>query len=153
MERARILLADDQTETVALLRLQLESDHDVVAAVGNGPAAIEAAKSLHPDVFLTNVEVSVLNGIATTREIRKFLPDCRIIFYGSCGDSETMAAAFAAGASGYLINGTADSLLSSIRLVVQHIWSGEQHITQHVTIDLPVMDPAGSNRVAQHGTC
>lgn len=147
--RVRILLADDQAQTVAMLRLRLEAEYDIVGAVENGLTAIEAARSLRPDVFLTNVEMPILNGIAAAREIHEFLPDCRVIFYSSCGDPDTMAAAFAAGASGYLINDTARSLLSSIRAVVQHIWRREPYLIS----DFPLPDSPRGQTLAQYGAC
>lgn len=128
MKRLRILLADDQAQILTMLQALLEPEHQVVGTAADGRTAIEAARVLHPDIMLTDVDMPVMNGIEAAREIHKDLPGCRVIFYSSHGEPETMAAAFAAGASGYLIKGSAHSLLASIRSVVRHVWSHDEDV-------------------------
>jgi len=128
MRRLRILLADDQAQILAMLQALLEPEYQVVGTAADGPTAIEAARVLRPDIMLTDVDMPIMNGIEAAREIHKALPECRVIFYSSHGEPETMAAAFAAGASGYLIKGSAHSLLSSIRSVVQHVWCADEDV-------------------------
>jgi DNA-binding NarL/FixJ family response regulator len=52
-----------------------------------------------------------------------------VIVHSSHSEPEIMAAAFEAGASGYLIKGSSQSLVSSIRTVVRHVWKGETSLT------------------------
>lgn len=126
MKRLRILLADDHPQILALLQTLLEPDYTVVGTVEDGQSLIAAAQALRPDVVLTDVDMPVLNGIDAVRELHKLLPDCRVIFHSSHGEPEIMAAAFEAGASGYLIKGSSQSLVSSIRTVVRHVWKSQE---------------------------
>ena len=123
MKRLRIVLADDHPQILSLLQTLLEPEYDVVGTAEDGQSLIAAAQALRPDLVLTDVEMPVLNGIDAVRELHKALPDCRVIFHSSHAESEVMAAAFQAGASGYLIKGSSQSLVSSIRTVVRHVWN------------------------------
>jgi len=132
MKRLRILLADDHPQILTLLQTLLEPDYNVVGTVEDGQSLIAAAQALRPDLVLTDVDMPILNGIDAVRELHKLLPDCRVIFHSSHHEPEIMAAAFQAGASGYLIKGSAQSLISSIRTVVRHVWRGQEPVGGHV---------------------
>jgi DNA-binding NarL/FixJ family response regulator len=121
----RILLADDQPQILSLLHVLLEPDYQVVGTAEDGQSLIAAAQALRPDIILTDVDLPVLNGIEAARELHEALPGCRIIFHSGHNEPEVMAAAFSAGASGYLIKGSSESLLSSIRTVIRHVWMNE----------------------------
>jgi len=133
MRRLRILLADHQPQILALLQALLEPDYKVVGTAEDGQSLIAAAQALRPDVILTDVDMPALNGIEAARELHQALPRCRIIFHSAHNEPEVMAAAFAAGASGYLIKGSSQSLLSSIRTVVRHVSMNEQELVQSRT--------------------
>jgi DNA-binding NarL/FixJ family response regulator len=140
MKRLRIVLADDHPQILALLQTLLEPDYKVVGTAEDGQSLIAAAQALQPDVILTDVDMPILNGIDAVRELRKLLPECRVIFHSSHCEPEIMAAAFEAGASGYLIKGSSQSLVSSIRTVIRHVWKNQV---------LPGSDPmAGYRRPA-----
>lgn len=125
MNRLRILLCDDQAEILSLLQTLLEPDYRVVGTAEDGQSLVAAAQALRPDIVLTDIDLPVLDGIAATRELHEMLPDCRVIFHSSHSEPEIMAAAFAAGASGYLIKGSSQSLLSAIRTILRHLWDEE----------------------------
>lgn len=66
----RVLVAEDES----LIRLDLvemlrELGYDVVAAVGDGAAAVEMAASLHPDVCFLDVAMPVRDGLSAAEEI------------------------------------------------------------------------------------
>jgi len=68
--RARILVAEDE----AIIRLDLvetlrEAGYDVVAAVGDGAAAVERATALRPDLVILDVAMPVLDGLAAAEQI------------------------------------------------------------------------------------
>jgi DNA-binding NarL/FixJ family response regulator len=120
MERLRIVLADCHQEILELLKALLEPDFEVVGVVEDGQSLITAAQALRPDIVLTDVDIPILNGIEATRRLHKMLPECRVIFHSSHREPKVMDAAFAAGASGYLIKGSSQSVISSIRVAVRH---------------------------------
>lgn len=121
MKRLRIVLADDHPRIVTLLKALLEPEYRVVGTAADGQSLLTAATALRPDIVLTDVDMPVVNGIDAVRRVHEQVPGCRVIFYTSRTEPEIMAAAFAAGASGYLIKGSSQSLVTSIRAVVRHV--------------------------------
>ena len=128
MKRLRILLCDDESQMLSLLQSVLEPEYAVVGTAEDGQALIAAAQALRPDLVLTDIEMPRMDGIEVVQELRKTLPDCRVIFHTSHDEPEVMAAAFSAGAAGYLIKGSAESLVSAIRTVVRHAWDRDEEL-------------------------
>jgi DNA-binding NarL/FixJ family response regulator len=103
MAIARILLADDHTEMRKRVHEHLIAEFEVVAAVGNGQAALEAAQQLGPDVAILDILMPILDGIETARRLLEADPNIKIIFLTSIsGDEETIRAARETGARGYV---------------------------------------------------
>ena len=102
MTRARILIAEDhelmRDKVVRLLR----RDFEVVAAVTNGEALLEAAARLNPDVCVLDISMPVLNGIETTNHLKKISSPAKVIFLTIHNDSDSVGAAFKSGAEGYV---------------------------------------------------
>ncbi len=116
MRRHRILLADHQSQVLYLLRILPSDDYDVAGAVHEGPDLIAAARALKPDIVVMDIDALRLRTIGIVRQLRKVVPDCRVILKSS-RNSDFMAEAYAAGASGYLVKGDSFSLLSAIEAV------------------------------------
>ena len=60
-------LADDHEEFLAVVRRLLEPEFEVVEAVRDGRAAVEAAARLEPDLLVLDVSMPVMDGIAAAR--------------------------------------------------------------------------------------
>jgi DNA-binding NarL/FixJ family response regulator len=121
MIRPRVILADDHTLLLDAFRKLLMDDCEVVAAVSDGRALLEATATLRPDVVVVDIAMPLLNGIDAARQIKQTLPDTRIIFLTMNEDPDLAAEAFRAGASGYLLKRSAASeLQTAIREVVMH---------------------------------
>ena len=66
----RILVVEDQADLRGILRdLLTGSGYDVVEAT-NGQEGVAKAKSERPDLILMDIQLPVLNGYDTTREIK-----------------------------------------------------------------------------------
>ena len=122
MNRLRILLADDDSGILGILQILLARDYRVVGIARDGQSLLDVAQVLRPDLVLTDVDMPVLNGIEAIRQLHKVLPSCCVVCYSAHGEPEVVAAAFEAGAADYLIKGTPQSVLSTIRSVVQRRW-------------------------------
>jgi DNA-binding NarL/FixJ family response regulator len=73
--RSRILIADDHTLVAELYRKLLETEFNVVGAVGDGHALVGAADEWKPDVAVVDVAVPSLNGPdAGSRQSRCYPP-------------------------------------------------------------------------------
>lgn len=104
----KILLCDDQAvirDGLEML-LTLEKDFQVVASAQDGAEALELAQKHKPDLILMDLKMPIMNGIEATREIRKKLPNVKILVLTTYDDDEWLFDAIRAGASGYLLKDT-----------------------------------------------
>ena len=102
MTRARILVAEDHE----LMRNQvvrlLMRDFDVVEAVANGKALLEAVDRLKPDVCVLDISMPKLNGIETVTQLKQSNSSPKVIFLTIHNDADFVGAAFKSGAQGYV---------------------------------------------------
>jgi two-component system, NarL family, response regulator NreC len=120
VRKIRVLLADDHTLVRQGLRRILEGDPhiEIVAEVGDGRAAVEAAHSLTPTVAILDISLPRLNGIDATRQICKSLPDTRVLILSMHADDAYIRQSLKAGAKGYLLKDADDQdLLKAIAAV------------------------------------
>jgi DNA-binding NarL/FixJ family response regulator len=79
----RIVIADDSVLLREGLQLLLtEAGHDVVAAVGDGPALVEAGLSHRPDLCVVDVRMPPSHtdeGLRAVVEMRREWPDARVM--------------------------------------------------------------------------
>jgi CheY-like chemotaxis protein len=77
--KLKILIADDEQLVALTLTEILEEDGFEVLMVHDGTAAVQAARTMQPDLVLTDVMMPKMNGIEAAKSIKSFLPKCRII--------------------------------------------------------------------------
>ena len=80
MNRPKVLLADDHIIVSEGLRTLLEDDFEVVAAVTDGMALVDAAKRLRPDVIVADISMPILNGIDAVRQLRREGELTKVVF-------------------------------------------------------------------------
>jgi DNA-binding NarL/FixJ family response regulator len=115
MKRARILLADDHTLILEGFRTILQPYHEIVGAVTDGRALLNAALSLKPDLIVLDVTMPLLNGIDAARQIRKALPGVKFVFVTMHINPAYLRAALEVGASGYVLKSSArEEILQAI---------------------------------------
>ena len=104
MAEIRILVVDDFNQWRTTLRSILEGIDGCrfVGEAGDAFEAVKKASTLHPDIVLLDVGLPMMNGIEAAPKIRNASPHSRIIFVSQDLDNETIAAALATGAEGYL---------------------------------------------------
>ena len=102
MGKARVLLADDHEAIQARVRSILGEDFDVVGAVSNGRDAVLEVQRLDPDVLVIDISMPVLDGLQAVSKLRARKCRTKFIFLTVHEDSDFIAAAFSAGASGYV---------------------------------------------------
>jgi two-component system chemotaxis response regulator CheB len=101
-----VLVTDDTAVIRRLVTDVLSSCHDieVVGTAGNGQSALERIAQLKPDVVTLDVEMPVMDGLATVTEIRRRHPFLPVIMFSSlteAGASATLEA-LANGANDYV---------------------------------------------------
>lgn len=111
----RILIADGHEIVRVGLRsiLEAQAGWQVVAEATNGKDVIRAALVSKPDVAILDASMPMINGIEAARQIRKRMPQIRILIF-ALHDSEALASqALDAGACGYLLKSDASNHLVS----------------------------------------
>jgi len=67
---AKVLLADDDKNTLSFLKYILEKDGHDVTGVENGKIAIEKALQLKPDIILLDVMMPIMDGFQALKILK-----------------------------------------------------------------------------------
>ncbi|MEA2145425.1 MAG: two-component system, NarL family, response regulator DesR [Solirubrobacteraceae bacterium] len=117
----RALIAEDQAMVRGALTslLQLEPDIEVVAQAGRGDEVLAAALAARPDVALLDIEMPGQSGLEAAQELRRVLPECRVIILTTFGRPGYLRRAMEDGAAGFLLkDAPASELATAIRRAV-----------------------------------
>lgn len=113
----KILLVDDHTIVRQGLKALLEAHAGFIIAgeAENGREAVKKAQELSPDIVIMDIAMPVLNGLEATRQIKRALPDTKVLALTMYNDEEYVFQILKSGASGYLIKETAaNELITAI---------------------------------------
>ncbi|MGB8656189.1 MAG: response regulator transcription factor [Candidatus Zixiibacteriota bacterium] len=122
MKKVRLLVADDHKIFRQGIKKLLEEEPDlqVVGEAADGRDVVKKAIELKPDIVLMDIAMANLNGLEATRQIKKALPDMRVIMLTMHKNEEYVLQSFQAGASGYILKeGAVEELVSAIRSIHQ----------------------------------
>jgi DNA-binding NarL/FixJ family response regulator len=121
VKKIRLLVADDHpvVRTGLCTFLSAQPDMEVVGEAINGTTAVERALELTPDVVVMDITMEGVNGLAATREIRKHLPQTKVLILTIHNSVEYLRQALEAGATGYVLKQAADTELAVAIRVVQ----------------------------------
>ena len=133
MNDVRILLADDHRIVADGLKSLLEAEFGPVTIVEDGRALVAAAEKMRPDVIVADISMPLLNGIDAVRQIRKSQKDIKIVFLTMHTDPSYAAAAFEAGASGYVLKHAAPAELVT---AIHYALEGKQYVSHLIAGDL-----------------
>ena len=101
----KVLVVDDNAIVrLGLVRVldQIEAV-DAVAEAADGQEAIELARGFAPDVVLLDVRMPRMGGLEALPVLAQ---GAKVVMLTSADDAETVTAAVASGASGYLVHGS-----------------------------------------------
>ena len=114
----RILLVDDQSSVRRglAMRLQLESDITVVGEAEDGIAAVEAAKTLQPDVLVMDYEMPGMDGIQAAKTLADLGLESRVVMLSIHDNPSVKQAAAGAGVHAFVAkHQPSEALLAAIR--------------------------------------
>jgi DNA-binding NarL/FixJ family response regulator len=134
-EMLRVIVADDQQLVQAGFAaiLDAEADIDVVGTAENGRVAVQLARDLQPDVVVMDVRMPVMDGIAATAEIVRFVPPTRVLMLTTFDLDEHVYDAMRAGAAGFLLK---DAPRGRLAEAVRTVAGGEVLLDPAVTLRL-----------------
>ncbi len=123
MSPIRVLLVDDSVVIRKLLSATLSADSalEVVGTASDGQIGLAKIAHLHPDLVTLDIEMPVLDGLATLRELRKLYPQLPVIMFSTLTERGGVATleALSLGASDYATKpsntGGAELALEAIR--------------------------------------
>lgn len=78
-----VLLVDDNAAVRTLVRklFSVEDDFEVAGEAENGREAVQKASELKPDVIVLDLAMPEMNGLDAAVELRKLLPQVKIILF------------------------------------------------------------------------
>jgi DNA-binding response OmpR family regulator len=99
-----VLIADDETHVVELVRVTLEDERVRVVAACDGTTALELAGELEPELIFLDVNLPDLSGLEVCRRLRRepSLAGVRIVMLTAAAQQDDIARGLAAGATHYL---------------------------------------------------
>ena len=114
----KVLLVDDQQILAEGIKsvLQTSAELEVVGIASDGVRAVEACKTLKPDVVLMDIRMPNMNGVVATKRIKEADENVKIIILTTFDDSDYILSAINNGASGYLLKDIgATALIDAIK--------------------------------------
>ena len=102
---ARVLLVDDTSENLRLLRLVLESGGYSILVATSGEAALRVARSAHPHLILLDVQMPGMDGFETCRRLKEdeTTQAIPVIFVTVMTETESVIKGFHAGGIDYIV--------------------------------------------------
>ncbi len=126
METIRVLLVDDHRIITDGLQGLLNDmpGMECVGACANGEEALNAVKHLAMDVVLMDIDMPVLDGIATLERIKRDKPELKVIMLSMHDEPAVVQRVMEMGADGYLVkNSGRAELMHALRTV----HAGQRH--------------------------
>ncbi|WP_438492141.1 response regulator [Paenibacillus sp. IHBB 3054] len=118
----KILIVDDHFVVREGLKLILETSEQfqMVGEAGNGSEALQLIKELQPDVILMDLNMPVMGGLDTMKELRNQGCTIPVIILTTYNEDDLMIGGLAMGAKGYLLKDTSrENLFRNIESAVR----------------------------------
>ena len=130
----KVLLADDHPAMLKTVTGMVAPHFDVVAAVSDGKAALDAAARTNPDVVLSDIMMPGLDGLRAARELKERKSGAKVVFVTGMEDDDYIAEALDVGAKGYVVKPRLQSdLVPAVNLAL----AGQYFISPHAFTGTP----------------
>jgi DNA-binding NarL/FixJ family response regulator len=130
--KRNIVIAEDYTILREGLRLLITSDPDfeVVGEARDGHEAIQCVEKWKPHLILMDLSMPRMNGMDAIREIRKRVPETKIVVLTVHNTEEYILAALKSGADGYVLK---DATHGELMVAVHHVLDGKRYISPGIS--------------------
>jgi DNA-binding NarL/FixJ family response regulator len=136
MGKVRVLLADDHEAVLSRVRGILGDSFEIVGAVRNGHDAVAEVLRLDPDVLVMDISMPVLNGLQAAQQLQAAKRRTRVVFLTVHQDEDFVAAAFSAGARGYV---TKSDVTAELVPAIGEAAQGGIYISKSITANRPAI--------------
>ena len=130
MATIKVFLADDNQSMLAELREELSGEFQVSGVANNGENAVRGVVSLDPDVLVLDIIMPVMNGLQAAERLHEFHSRTKILFLTIHEEPEYIAAAFAAGANGYV---SKRRLASDLAHAIREVFEGRTFLSPNLS--------------------
>jgi DNA-binding NarL/FixJ family response regulator len=130
----RVLIVDDHAMVRDMIRLGCQADPsiEIVGEAGNGGEALEAWRTLRPDLLVLDLVLPGMDGLEVLRQIRKEDPLVRVLILTNRDDAMAALESMRLGVHGYLEKTTPlEAIIEVIRMVG---WGHEVFSEQHESL-------------------
>lgn len=131
----RLFIVDDHTVLRTGLRALLaqEPGLELVGEAANGQELLDQLPTTPTDVVLLDMNMPVLDGVATTQRLQAEYPHLRVLMLSMVDQPRSIGQAFAAGAHGYILK-NADK--NEIVVAIQTVMAGKRFLCSEVGLSL-----------------
>lgn len=116
LRQSRVMVVDDDPETLALLREVVTKEGYQVETAEDADMALRHLGEWQPDLIITDIHMPGMDGLALLASVREKAPDILVILLTAYGSLKTAVDAIKAGAFDYL---SKPFVVDDIRLVVR----------------------------------
>lgn len=121
----KILVVDDEPDTVSLLGLTLSRAGYTVIKATSGRTGLEIARRERPDLIILDIMMPDLSGLDVLKDLRQVYPVPPVIFFTAKSRVEDMVEGMEAGAYKYLVKPTSrEKLLETVRAALADLYPG-----------------------------
>ena len=142
MSKPTLLIADDHALVAAGLSRLLENDYEVVGIVPDGRELIHAVRAHDPELVLLDISMPGLNGLEAIRQLKRLKHRALVVIVTQHSSRPYLAAAFEAGAGGYVLKQSAPvELLAALT----DVRNGRFYITPAIGYDVTAGDASAES--------
>lgn len=119
-DKIKVLITDDHALFRAGVKTSLSHYQDIefIGEAENGMQLLNLVKFLKPDVILLDIQMPIMDGIATLPEIKTILPNAKIIMLTMNDDVSMISKLMELGANSYLTkNSDSETIYEAIKTV------------------------------------
>jgi DNA-binding NarL/FixJ family response regulator len=116
-KKINIFIADDHNLVRQGIVAMLKNQYifTIVGEASDGAQAVRMVKELKPDIIIMDISMPTLNGLEATYQIKRDMPDAKILILTQHENEEYIIQIIKAGASGYVLKSSvSDDLVSGI---------------------------------------
>ncbi len=133
----RVAIADDHMLFRAGVKtaLSMKKDIRMVAEADNGMQLLNLLKHITPDVVLLDIQMPIMDGIATLPEIKKLYPEIKVVMLTMHNDHSMISKLMELGANAYLTkNSDSEVIYEAVKTVHEQEYFFNQ-LTNKALID------------------